>query len=141
MEDATGWRNLCRILTRSHRDTREKHEPPPKIPLAFVEEHAEGLVCLSGCARQGVRDEPTMRRLLAAFGAEVVMTRSDVGKGHPDYYQDLAVRLARELSAFYVNQFENPANPEIHRKTTAIELWQDTEGKIDILVGGVGTGR
>jgi error-prone DNA polymerase len=72
VEDATGWRNLCRILTRAHRDTRERHEPPPEVPLTTVGEHAEGLICLSGCARQGVRDEPTMRRLLAAFGPERV---------------------------------------------------------------------
>src|SRR5215216_5398959 len=70
VEDATGWRNLCRILTRAHRDTRERHEPPPSVPLETVEEHAQGLVCLSGCARHGVRDEPTMRRLLAAFGPD-----------------------------------------------------------------------
>ncbi|HET8953887.1 MAG TPA: DNA polymerase III subunit alpha, partial [Solirubrobacteraceae bacterium] len=70
VQDATGWRNLCRILTRAHAHTRDKHEPPPAVPLATVEEHAEGLVCLSGCARQGVRDEPTMRRLLAAFGRD-----------------------------------------------------------------------
>jgi len=70
VEDADGWRNLCRILTRAHRDTREKHEPPPQVPLTTVEEHAQGLICLSGCARQGVRDEPTMRRLLAAFGPD-----------------------------------------------------------------------
>src|SRR5215204_1336520 len=53
VEDAKGWRNLCRVLTRAHRDTREKHEPPPMVPLETVEEHAEGLICLSGCARQG----------------------------------------------------------------------------------------
>ena len=70
VEDATGWRNLCRILTRAHAHTRDKHEPPPQVPLETVEEHAQGLVCLSGCARQGVRDEPTMRRLLAAFGPD-----------------------------------------------------------------------
>jgi error-prone DNA polymerase len=70
VEDAVGWRNLCRILTRAYVHTREKHEPPPEVPLEVVLEHAEGLVCLSGCARQGVRDEPTMRRLLEAFGRE-----------------------------------------------------------------------
>ena len=70
VEDADGWRNLCRILTRAHRDTRAKHEPPPQVPLETVEEHAQGLICLSGCSRQGVRDEPTMRRLLAAFGPD-----------------------------------------------------------------------
>ncbi len=70
VEDAQGWRNLCRILTRSHAHSRDPDEPPPAVPLEFIEEHAEGLVCLSGCARQGVRDEPTMRRLLGAFGRE-----------------------------------------------------------------------
>src|SRR4051812_6700602 len=70
VEEAVGWRNLCRILTRAYVETREKHEPPPVVPLDVVLEHAEGLVCLSGCARQGVRDEPTMRRLLEAFGRE-----------------------------------------------------------------------
>jgi error-prone DNA polymerase len=70
VEDARGWRNLCRILTRAHARTRDPDEPPPAVPLETVEEHAEGLVCLSGCARQGVRDEPTMRRLLGAFGRE-----------------------------------------------------------------------
>ncbi len=70
VEDAQGWRNLCRILTRAHARSRDKDEPPPAVPLETIEEHAEGLVCLSGCARCGVRDEPTMRRLLGAFGRE-----------------------------------------------------------------------
>src|SRR4051794_2708494 len=70
VEDGAGWRNLCRILTRAYVHTREREEPPPEVPLEVVLEHAEGLVCLSGCARQGVRDEPTMRRLLEAFGRE-----------------------------------------------------------------------
>ena len=68
VENTAGWRNLCRIITRAHRDDRAKHEPPPAIPLETLEEHAEGLVCLSGCADHGVHDEPTLRRLMAAFG-------------------------------------------------------------------------
>src|SRR5512134_1088154 len=59
---------------------------------------------------------------LRALGAEVVMTRSDVEKGHPDYYQDLAERIAREEGAFYVNQFGNPANPLAHETTTGPEI-------------------
>src|SRR6187402_1017654 len=55
---------------------------------------------------------------LKAMGAEVVMTRSDVGKGHPDYYQDLAQKIADESGGFYVNQFGNPANPFAHETTT-----------------------
>ena len=65
-----GWRNLCRILTRAHAHTRDRGDPPPCIPLETLEEHAAGLVCLSGCARQGVHDEATLRRLLAAFGRD-----------------------------------------------------------------------
>ncbi len=70
VENTAGWRNLCRIVTRAHRDDRAKHEPPPAVPLETLEEHAEGLVCLSGCADHGVHDEPTLRRLKAAFGED-----------------------------------------------------------------------
>jgi cysteine synthase A len=78
------------------------------------------------------------RKLLAAYGAELVLTEGPKGmKG--------AIAKAQELAeatpgSFIPNQFENPANPEIHRKTTAEEIWRDTEGKVDIVVGGVGTG-
>jgi len=65
-----GWRNLCRILTHAHAHTRDHGEPPPSVPLEAIEEHATGLVCLSGCARHGVHDEPTLRRLLSAFGRD-----------------------------------------------------------------------
>jgi error-prone DNA polymerase len=74
VRDATGWRNLCRLLTHAHAHTRDatrRRVIPPSVTLADLEAHAEGLVCLSGCARQGVRDEPTMRRLLAAFGPDL----------------------------------------------------------------------
>ena len=77
---------------------------------------------------------------LKAMGAEVVLTRSDVGKGHPEYYQDLAARLARENGAFYVNQFANPANPRAHEETTGPEIWEQMEHKVDAVVAGVGTG-
>lgn len=78
---------------------------------------------------------------LKAMGAEVVMTRSDVGKGHPEYYHDMAERITRETpGAFYVNQFENPANPEAHFRSTAPEIWQQMEHKLDAVVCGVGSG-
>src|ERR1044071_3938869 len=61
---------------------------------------------------------------LRALGAEVRLTRSDVTKGHPEYYQDMAARITRETpGAFYVNQFANEANPEAHEKTTGPEIW------------------
>ncbi|MGN6872596.1 MAG: DNA polymerase III subunit alpha [Solirubrobacteraceae bacterium] len=72
VEDAAGWSNLCRILTRAHAHTREKPGPPSQafVELTDVLEHAEGLVCLSGCALRGVHDEFTLRCLLDAFGPD-----------------------------------------------------------------------
>lgn len=77
---------------------------------------------------------------LKALGTEVILTRSDVGKGHPDYYQDMAHRIADETGAFYVNQFENPANPLAHETTTGPEIWAQMDGRIDAMVCGVGSG-
>ena len=78
---------------------------------------------------------------LKAMGAEVVLTRSDVTKGHPEYYRDLAERLARETpNSFYVNQFGNPANPRAHEQTTAPEIWEQMDHNLDAVVCGVGTG-
>ncbi|MHC4414932.1 MAG: pyridoxal-phosphate dependent enzyme [Planctomycetota bacterium] len=78
---------------------------------------------------------------LRAMGAEVVLTRSDVEKGHPEYYQDIAERLAaRTPDGFYVNQFGNDANVRAHYETTGPEIWQQTDGRIDAFVAGVGTG-
>ena len=104
------------------------------IALAFV------------CAVKGYKLVLTMpetmsmerRQLLAAFGAEIILTPGS--EGMPG-----AVRKAEELAKsdkryFMPQQFKNPANPEIHRQTTALEIWDDTDGKVDILVSGVGTG-
>jgi cystathionine beta-synthase len=77
---------------------------------------------------------------LKALGADVRITRSDVGKGHPDYYQDMAERLADEMGAFYVNQFANPANPLAHETTTGPEIWQQAGHRLDAVVCGVGSG-
>lgn len=104
------------------------------IALAFV------------CAAKGYRLILTMpdtmsverRQLLKILGAEVVLTQGNRG-------MEGAIAKAYELAAetnnsFIPQQFENPANPEIHRQTTAEEIWQDTDGKIDIFIAGVGTG-
>jgi cystathionine beta-synthase len=78
---------------------------------------------------------------LKAMGADVVMTRSDVHKGHPEYYQDYAQRLATEIpNSLYVNQFGNDANPQAHEETTAPEIWEQMEHNLDAVVCGVGTG-
>lgn len=77
---------------------------------------------------------------LKALGAEIIITRSDVEKGHPEYYQDYAERIAREIpDAFYVNQFNNPANPLAHERTTGPEIWEQTEHSVDAIVVGVGS--
>jgi cysteine synthase len=79
------------------------------------------------------------RMLLRAYGAELVLTPGPDGMGG-------AIRKAEEIAAsdpqrhFIPQQFQNPANPEIHRRTTAEEIWRDTDGKVDILVAGIGTG-
>ena len=78
---------------------------------------------------------------LKALGAQVHLTRSDVGKGHPDYYQDVAARLVREIpGAWYADQFNNPANPLAHETTTAPEIWQQMGHDVDAIVCGVGSG-
>ncbi|TCD14031.1 pyridoxal-phosphate dependent enzyme [Lelliottia amnigena] len=78
---------------------------------------------------------------LRALGAHVVLTRSDVNKGHPAYYQDYAQRLAEETpGAFYIDQFNNEANPLAHRTSTAPELFEQLGGSIDAIVVGVGSG-
>ncbi|NVJ61993.1 MAG: cysteine synthase A [Gammaproteobacteria bacterium] len=75
-----------------------------------------------------------------AMGADVIRTRSDVMKGHPEYYQEVAERIAQEENGFYVNQFSNEANWRAHFETTGPEIWRDLNGKVDAFVCGVGSG-
>ncbi len=77
---------------------------------------------------------------LKAMGAEVVLTRSDVAKGHAEYYQDMAARIARETpGAYFINQFGNPDNPAAHIATTGPEILEQMEGKVDAIVLGCGS--
>ena len=79
--------------------------------------------------------------LLRSFGAQVVVTPSNVPPGHPSSYIRVAERIARETpNAFMPNQYANAANPEAHYATTGPEIWAQTQGRVDVLVAGVGTG-
>ncbi len=100
-------------------------------------------------ARKGYRillvvpDKMAREKILhcKAMGAEVVLTRSDVGRGHPDYYQDLAEAItARTPGAMFINQFANPANPLAHETTTGPEILRQMQGDVDAVVVGVGSG-
>lgn len=81
---------------------------------------------------------------LKAMGAEVIITRSDVGKGHPEYYQDLAATVAKDIEAkggnvYFINQFANPDNPKAHELSTGPEMWSQMEQNLDAVVIGVGS--
>jgi cysteine synthase A len=98
------------------------------------------------CAAKGYRLILTMpesmsierRKLLKLFGAEIVLTPAELGM--PGAIEKAEQLLAQNTKSFMPQQFKNPANPQIHRETTAKEIWSDTDGKVDILVSGVGTG-
>jgi cystathionine beta-synthase len=76
---------------------------------------------------------------LRAMGAEIVLTRSDVGKGHPEYYQDLGAAIAKKTGAYFINQFANPDNPKAHEMSTAPEIWEQMQQRLDAVVVGVGS--
>jgi cysteine synthase A len=106
-----------------------------------------GIALAMVCAARGYKCVLTMpetmskerRMLLRAYGAELILTPGGEGMAG-------AISRAEQLAAsdpryFIPQQFQNPANPEVHRRTTAEEIWRDTDGKADILVAGIGTGR
>ena len=98
------------------------------------------------CAAKGYRLILTMpesmsierRKLLKLFGAEIVLTPAELGM--PGAIEKAEQLLAQNNKSFMPQQFNNPANPQIHRETTAKEIWSDTDGKVDIFISGVGTG-
>ncbi len=106
-----------------------------------------GIALAYVCAARGYKLRVTMpesmtverRRLLKALGAEVILTPA--AEGMPGAVRRAEAIVAEEPGKYFMpQQFKNPANPEVHRKTTAEEIWRDTDGKIDILISGVGTG-
>jgi cysteine synthase A len=104
------------------------------IALAFIAAAKNYRLCLTMPDTMSIE----RRKLLTHLGAELVLTPGSEGMRG-------AIAKAKEIkagskNAFMPNQFENPANPEIHRVTTAREIWEDTEGKVDMIISGVGTG-
>ncbi len=104
------------------------------IALAFVCAERDYRLCLTMPETMSIE----RRKLLSHLGADLVLTPGEKGmKGAIEKAKEI---LAAEKNAFMPDQFSNPANPEVHRRTTAEEIWNDTDGKVDIFVSGVGTG-
>ena len=135
-----------RIAFAMVKDAEEKGVLKPDSVIIEPTSGNTGIGLASVAASRGYRLILTMpdsmsierRSLLKALGAELVLTPGSEGMNG-------AIRKAEELAkqladSFIPQQFTNPANPDIHRKTTAEEIWRDTDGKVDILVAGVGTG-
>ncbi len=128
-------------------EAQGKLKPGGTIVEATAGNTGLGLALVGG--RKGYRtllvvpDKMAREKVLhaRALGAEVIAARSDVGKGHPDYYQDMAEAIAgRTAGAFYINQFANPANPQAHADTTGPEILRQMDEDVDAVVVGVGSG-
>jgi error-prone DNA polymerase len=116
VESERGWHNLCRIVTEAHVHDRDRGDPPPQVGLEILEEHAQGLVCLTGCASSGVRDEPTARRLLAAFGPDHL--RVELQRPFQRHDRALNAQLAR-LAAKLAVPTVATGNVHAHARTRA----------------------
>jgi error-prone DNA polymerase len=123
VRDGHGWRNLCRLLTLAHahtRDSTDRHAGQPSVPLPALLDHSDGLVCLTGCAMNGVHDEPTARRLLDAFGPDglrvELQRRYEQGERRRNRQLE---QLARRLGVPAV------ATGDVHAHTPARAMLQD----------------
>lgn len=124
-----------------------KGVPAPTIVEATAGNTGLGLALVAG--QKGYRlkvvvpDKMSQEKIqhLRAMGAEVILARSDVQKGHPEYYQEVAAKIASQTpNSLYVNQFGNPDNSRAHYDTTGPEIWEQMQGKVDVFVTGVGSG-
>jgi cystathionine beta-synthase len=133
------------VRGRGHPDRREP-EPVPEGHRLVLYPSESSRALTAEDARDDlilvVPDKMSREKILhlVALGADVRITRSDVVKGHPQYYQDVAQRLAKETGAFYVNQFENPANVKAHEEGTGPEIAKQIDNDLDAMVVGVGSG-
>ncbi|MEY4578285.1 MAG: hypothetical protein RL701_2988 [Pseudomonadota bacterium] len=128
-----------------HAEKRGAIKPGDMIIEATAGNTGLGLALVA--AQKGYRltlvvpDKMSQEKIFAlrAMGAEVVLTRSDVGKGHPEYYQDLGAAIAERTGGYFINQFANPDNPSAHEETTGPEIWEQLEHHVDAVVVGVGS--
>ncbi len=137
------------MIEAAERDGHIRPDSDPPVTIIEATAGNTGLGLALVAAQKGYRlvlvipDKMSQEKILhlRALGVQVRLTRSDVGKGHPEYYQDLAARLASETpNSFYVNQFANPANPLAHEATTGPEIWAQSGQMLDAVVVGVGSG-